>query len=452
MIRLHLRISQRCFGSAVSTAAGKTKEKIVILGSGWGGYQLLRKLDLSKYDVTVVSPRNHFLFTPLLASTCVGTLEFRGVIEAVRSPNQPVNYYQAKAVAFDFQNRTIACVPSSRYDTSANASASASGPSTFSVPYDKLVIAVGAKNNTFSIPGVEENAHFLKEIGDARKIREDLLDNFERASAPGMSDKDRKDILHCVIVGGGPTGCEVAAEIHDFITQDLRKVFPSAVVADTRLTLVEAGSAILSGFDEKLSSFAQKHFSKQLIELKLKMKVLRVEKDYILVQNQNGAQEKIPYGLLIWSTGIAPRDVITATTGLKKHASGRVLVDSQLQVEGLQNVFAIGDTAAVRTDTSPNGKILPATAQVASQQGKWLAKHFNAGSRDDFHYQHVGMLAYVGSHKALVDLTGVKATGFGAWLFWRSAYLTNLVSIRNKLLVPMYWFKTLLFGRDVTHF
>lgn len=166
-------------------------------------------------------------------------------------------------------------------------------------------------------------------------------------------------------------------------------------------------------------------------------------------------EEMVPYGLLVWSTGIGPRPVVEHDrSGLlpKDPRSGRIQVDGSFRIQGYRDEFAIGD-CALYMSPSGDGKPLPATAQVASQQGKWLAKGFNRDQVADFQYRHLGMLAYVGSHKALADLgAGIKSSGLLTWLFWRSAYLTNLVSIRNKILVPMYWLKTMLFGRDVSHF
>src|ERR1043166_7816962 len=199
------------------------KQKLIVLGTGFAGFSLINDIDVNGYDVAIVSPRNHFLFTPLLPSTTVGTIEFRSIIESIRAARRDIQYYQADCRGIDPGQQSIRCEQ-------------VLDQATFTLHYDILVIAVGAAINTYGIPGVEEYAQFLKELSDARTIRQKIIDAFERASTPALPEAERKRLLHFVVVGGGPTGVEFAGEMHDFFVEDLCKIFPE-LMKDVCITL-----------------------------------------------------------------------------------------------------------------------------------------------------------------------------------------------------------------------
>lgn len=407
------------------------KPKIVVLGSGFAAFSFLKEIDTGLFDVTALSPRNHFIFTPLLPSTTVGTLEFRSIIEPIRVACPNVRFYQAscRAVLPD-KNMIIA--------------EGALDGQRFELRYDKLFIAVGAVSNTYDIPGVREHTLFLKDLADARMIRQRIIECFERAAHPAISEAERKRLLHFVVVGGGPTGVEFAAELHDFITEDLRKVFPD-LIPDIAITLLEAGGQILSTFDQVLSAYTMKLFRRQRIHVRTNSPVTRVEEQAILLRDGT----EIPYGLIVWSTGIGPTEFVQSLS-LQKDRGGRLIIDNYFLVKGTENIFSAGDCSVLED------RPLPATSQVAQQQGRCLARQFRRLHKgkpaSPFHYRHYGMLAYVGGNKALADLAAFKGRGFSTWIFWRSAYLTKLVSLKNKILVVFDWIKTLVFGRDISRF
>ena len=200
----------------ISTAQSfQKRKKLILLGTGWGSYSVLKNINKQLYDVIVVSPRNHFLFTPLLNSTTVGTLEFRSIIEPVRNSKfRDDHHFQlSKAVALKPDEKCLVC----KTELTDNE---------YELTYDYLVISVGCISNTFGIPGVQEYAYFLKEISDARKIRNKIISNFELSLHPNVTKEERERLLHFVIVGGGPTGVEFGAEFHDFMTQDVGRLFP----------------------------------------------------------------------------------------------------------------------------------------------------------------------------------------------------------------------------------
>lgn len=411
------------------------RPKLVVLGSGFAAFSLLKEVDVKRYAVTLVSPRNHFLFTPLLPSTTVGTIEFRSIIEPIRTARKGIRFHQAWCERVDFEKQQIEC-------------RGAFKGSNFFIDYDYLVIGVGGKNRTFEIPGVKEHALFLKELGDARDIRQKVIENFERATKPQRDIEEVKQLLHFVVVGGGPTGVEFAAELHDFVTQDVQKWFPD-VMEYVQITLLEATGNILTQFDEKLGNYALKIFKRQHITVKTHSVVTEVDEDAVAngVTLQDGA--RIPCGLVVWSTGIGPTD-LAKSLGTPIGPTNRLLVDEYFRLDGHDKIFAVGDCSEM------DGVDLPPTAQVAQQEGKHLAKEFNRMALGQemrpFKYKHRGMMAYVGSRRALADLGTIQGRGFTTWLLWRSAYLTKLVSFKNKFLVLFDWTRSMIFGRDISRF
>lgn len=407
------------------------KPRVVVLGTGFAAFSFVKNIDTRLFDVTVVSPRNHFLFTPLLPSTTVGTVEFRSIIEPIRSARRDVGYIQAFARSLDTKQRLVRCE-------------GALDPSHVELPYDQLVIGVGSKSNTYGIPGVAEFTLPLKDLADARAIRQRIIECFERAANPATTDEECKRLLHIVVVGGGPTGVEFAAEMHDFLVDDLRKVY-SRLIPLVRITILEGSHQLLGAFDATLQEYTTRLFRRQRIAVRTGSLVVRVEKEKIMLQDGT----EIPYGLAVWTTGIGPTEFVQSLP-FSKDRAGRIVTDEYCCILKHPGIYAFGDCATVE------GKNFPATAQVAQQEGKYLAKAFNRRARgkyvEPFRYKHYGMLAYIGSDRALADLEAVKGKGFATWLFWRSAYLTRLVSIRNKILVLFDWFKTLAFGRDISRF
>ncbi|OEL13396.1 Internal alternative NAD(P)H-ubiquinone oxidoreductase A1, mitochondrial [Dichanthelium oligosanthes] len=241
------------FAGLGPTAKGE-KARVVVLGTGWAGSRLMKDLDTSGYDVVCVAPRNHMVFTPLLASTCVGTLEFRSVAEPLARiqpavSKSPGSYFLlARCTGVDPDAHTIDCetVMDGEKDTLESWK--------FKVAYDKLVFACGAEASTFGINGVTEHAIFLREVHHAQEIRRRLLLNLMLSDIPGLAEEEKRRLLHCVVVGGGPTGVEFSGELSDFIIRDVKQRY-SHVKDYIHVTLIEANE-ILSSFDVRLRQYA----------------------------------------------------------------------------------------------------------------------------------------------------------------------------------------------------
>lgn len=416
----------------METHRGNGRRRLVILGTGFAAVMILKKIDLKLYDVTVVSPRNHFLFTPLLPSTTVGTVEFRSIIEPIRKARKGIDFIQAKCRRLDPEKKRVVCQ-------------GVEADQTFTIDYDVLIIGVGAQNNTFGVPGVEEHASFLKELTDARNIREKIVSCLERADLPGIDMRERARLLHFMIVGGGPTGVEFAAELHDLVEESMESDYPE-LMGLVEITLYEALPTILNSFDQELRNYTIRHFDRQGIDLQLAKKVKSVGEGYLEFEDGERAEG----GLIVWSTGYSPTPFVKDLPFGKER--GRILTDEYLRVPDHPEIYALGDCATIA------GQNLPQTAQLAMQAGKYLGKALNrvASGKEpkSFRFNNAGMLAYIGDNEALADIpkAGLHWRGAFTYLFWRSAYLTRLVSFKNKILVLFDWIKTRLFGRDMSKF
>lgn len=437
-----------------------TKKTIAILGSGWAATSLLKELDNREYNVVVVSPRNYFLFTPLLPSCTTGTIELRSIMQPIRyitrHMKRQVMFVEGNCTDIDPEVKQI-CVEDN--------SEIVGEISKQYISYDHLVIACGAENATFGIKGVNEFACFLKEAWDARKIRTKLMDCIETAAFPGQPESEIDRLLHMVVVGGGPTGVEYAAELYDFLHEDLIDWYPE-LAGKIKITLIEALPNVLPMFSKQLIAYTQKQFASQNIQILNSTSVKEVKQKELLVLNAKKELETIPYGLLVWATGNAARSIVANL--IKKYPEFQkqrrgLEIDSFLEVKGMPNVYCIGDASA---------STYPATAQVASKEGQYLAKRLNEVaqyeakkkeyeivgldinelkdiSKPEFSYDHKGTLAYIGSDKAIADLPGnLHIGGALTFYFWRSAYLSNLFAFRNKILVCFDWTKKTVFGRD----
>ncbi|XP_051135607.1 external alternative NAD(P)H-ubiquinone oxidoreductase B2, mitochondrial-like isoform X2 [Andrographis paniculata] len=529
-----------------SSEAGDKKKRVVVLGTGWAGTSFLKSLKDPSYDVQVISPRNYFAFTPLLPSVTCGTVEPRSIVEPirriVRKKKVDVHYWEAECFKIDSQNKKVYC--------RSYLAGCPTDEEEIVVDYDYLVIAVGARANTFNIPGVSENCHFLKEIEDAQKIRRTIVECFEQASLPNLSDDERKKILHFVVVGGGPTGVEFAAELHDYVNEDLVKLYPKVKEA-VKITLLEATDHILNMFDKRITAFAEDKFKRDGIDIKTGAMVVKVtDKEISTKEVKNGGLSTMPYGMVVWSTGIGTRPVIMDF--MKQIGQGKrraLATDEWLRVEGCDSIYAIGDCATInqrsvmediwaifqKADKDNSGtltvkefqevlddicerypqvelylknkqlynlvdllkdsrgdsvkesvevnldefklvlsqvdskmKNLPATAQVAAQQGSYLADCFNRMEKCEknpegplrfrgegrhrfrpFRYKHLGQFAPLGGEQTAAQLPGdwISIGHSTQWL-WYSVYASKLVSWRTRMLVISDWMRRFIFGRD----
>lgn len=360
----------------------------------------------------------------------------------------------------------------------------------FEVPYDRLVIACGSYSQTFGIEGVREHAFFLRDVSDARKIRHKALQNFEKAALPTTTDEERKKLLHFAIVGGGPTGIEYAAELHDLINEDLAKVYP-ALIKFVNITVYDVAPKVLPMFDKTLAAYAMNTFRREGIHVKTEHHLERIRPDEecegcMKMKIKECGEEEVNAGMVVWSTGLMQNPLVDKLTQKtfdlppagagegaasgsvrlqKDPKTGSIFTDHHLRVHvvpgetaadkcreasatAMADVFAIGDCASF-TDLA-----LPATAQVASQKATHLAKRLNKGDlgKAPFKFTNWGTMTYLGGWKAIHQSSADDLKGWAAWVLWRTAYLTKSMTIRNKIMVPVHWAITWLFGRHISRF
>jgi len=348
--------------------AQKHKPRLVVLGTGWGSVALLKGLNPGDYHVTVVSPSNHFLFTPMLPSATVGTLEFRSLVEPVRGIVKRVKGHFLKANATDihFSEKLVEV-------ESRNA---AGEVERFYLPYDKLVVGVGSTTNPHGVKGLE-HCHFLKDISDARQIRNAVISNLETACLPTTSDDERRRLLSFVVSGGGPTGVEFAAELYDMLNEDLCKYYPRILRNEISVHVIQSRSHILNTYDEALSKYAEDHFAHDHVDVLTNSRVKEVQPDRILFTQKdeqgNTVTKELPMGFCLWSTGVSQTALSQKLADkLKDNQNNRhaLETDTHLRLRGtpLGDVYAIGDCSTVQNNVSEN--IMKFVQTLAWEKGK----------------------------------------------------------------------------------
>jgi len=327
-----------------------SKPRLVVLGTGWGAMAVVQDLDPDQYDVVVISPRNYFLFTPMLTATTVGTVEIRSVLEPIRrylNRKLPMaQYFEAKCHSIDHANKKITC---KWEDISSDYKGAVTH---FDIAYDYLVVGVGAHVNTFNTPGVLEYCNFLKEVPHARKIRNRMMDILEAAALPGTTEDELRQLLHFVVVGGGPTGVEFSAELRDFLEHEVKSYFPR-LMPYVSVTMVQSADHLLNTMNKKLSEYAENKFKLDGVNVVTLARVIEVkDKELVIYDKGSKSTKNVPYGMCVWTTGIKQTPLIerlveSLPKDLQKN-SKTVLTDNKLRVRGPDgSVFALGDCSSV---------------------------------------------------------------------------------------------------------
>lgn len=351
-----------------SKKSQKHKPKLVILGTGWGSVALLKTLAVDDYQVTVVSPSNYFLFTPMLPSATVGTLELRSLVEPVRRIVSKVkgHFLKAQAEDVDFSEKLveISCV---------NAKGNKEH---FYLPYDKLVVGVGSITNPHGVKGLE-NCHFLKDISDARMIRNQVIKNLETACLPTTPDDERRRLLSFVVSGGGPTGVEFAAELFDMLNEDLCKYYPRILRNEISVHVLQSRGHILNTYDEALSRYAEGRFAHDQVDILTNSRVKEVQPDKVLFtqKDEHGEtiEKELPMGFCLWSTGVSQTEfsqTLAKKLGDNQNNRHALETDTHLRLVGapLGDVYAIGDCSTVQNNVSAS--IITFLRTLAWEKGK----------------------------------------------------------------------------------
>lgn len=397
--------------------------KVIIIGGGFAGLNCAKQLANTNHDILLIDKTNHHLFQPLLYQVATAVLSPADIAVPIRDIFR--NHPNVKVLMGDVKNID-----------KTNKKIILKSKKVFS--FDYLVIATGAKHSYFGKSEWEPFAGGLKTISDALSIREKILIAFEKAERE-MDPKKRQKHLNFVVVGGGPTGVEMAGSIADIAYNNLIKDFRNFSSKEARIYLIEASDQILPMFVEQLSTKARHYLAKFGVIVRTNERVLDITNQSVTTKN-----DVIEADTIIWAAGNEASPLLkTLTEELDRQ--GRVLVNNDCSIKSHPNIFVIGDAAHF----SINGNALPGIAPVAIQQGKYVAKIIrkNKKMRPDFVYFDKGIMATIGKSKAIAQTGPFKLTGLIAWLAWSLIHLMYLIGYRTKVLVLIEWVISYIFNK-----
>ena len=518
---------------------------IIVLGTGWASHAFIKAASTYDLRIVVVSPVNHFVFTPMLASAAVGTIEYRSMTEPIRVTNPFIdNFVEGRAVGIDVENKvlsvqlsSLSTVTGSFKGVAANAPCrlepeepllvnnnnnnNNNGPQQYpedarkliELNYDYLVCAVGTSVRSSIVPGAKEYCFNLKTSQDSKRLRTAVGEALEYASRPYVSEEyypgdvqqqqlaseERKRRVRFAIVGGGPTGVELAGEFSDFFSEIGAKPDGAYqhLADDIEIILIHGGPELLPAMDEDLRHRALDALRAQGVKVMLNTRLKEVGRNFIRIGEKGSDEEQtIPVGLTVWAAGNAPvpfvSELLSKLPESAAGSAGRINVDRWLRCptptpETFGSILVLGDVACLEADAKydPEKAPLPQTAQVAGQQGAFAARMLNRRydlaqtpptltdlenessllrswilarglqHAPEFTFLNLGYLAYVGGGEALNqvklgDVPIFNYSGKVAFALWRTVYLAKQAATRNQALIVFDWLRTELFGRDIT--
>lgn len=410
-----------------------TQTKIVIIGNGFGGIYTLKnlhKLFHHRDDISLglIGEKNYFLFTPLLHEVATGGINPENIVEPLRKILGCCldKLYLGKAEKINTKEKTVSV-------------------GAHIIPYDYLVVAPGAETNFHDAVNAEKYSLTLKSIGDAVKIKNEIIRKIECAShTEDILERAKK--LSFVIVGGGPTGVELSAEMQEFITENFSDYYKNKLLTkDASITLVQRGPELLPQFNKKIREQSLKILEKKGVKVLLGKGVKEINDSFVLLDNG----EKIEATTVVWAAGVKPAE-IEFDQVLQRSKDRRLLVDQYLRLKEHKEIFALGDSVAFKDGES----FLPPLAQVAEQEAKNVAKNIYLSITDKnlepFVYRHRGTMISLGRWMAMGEISGFVFGGCITWWVWRTLYLSKLISLRKKVKVALDWTINIFSPRDIS--
>lgn len=413
----------------------KKKHTIVILGGGFAGMYAYRRLyryfhGSREVSITIVSKNNYFLFTPLLHEVATGSLAEDHIIESIFSAIECCDnrLLVDNILGVDLARREV-ILEKNR------------------LKYDFLVVALGAKTNFFGVKGAEEYAIGLKDISDAKKIKTFMTKSFSEAQMMKGKEAIRKKLTFTV-VGGGPTGVELVAEMQELINTTYRAYFGEKLVNEAQVTLIHRGKELLERFHPEIRKKALQVLRKKGIKVNLQKEVVEVKADEIVFTDK----ESIPSALTVWAAGVTPVS-IAFSPEIKKEKDNRLIVRSTLAAWDYPEVFVAGDMMSM-WDERGTSQPIPQTAQAAVLEGELAGENvyriIKGRELQIFRYQSKGALVSLGQWMAAGEIHSVPFFGHFAWWLWRTVYLTKMISFKKKILVALDWTANLFSPRDIS--
>lgn len=397
----------------------KNRPQVVIVGAGFGGMEAARALSRAPVDITIIDRHNHHTFQPLLYQVATAALSSPDIAWPIRSilrNQENARVVMAEVTGIDVAQGIVRAGP-------------------IEVTYDFLVLATGATHSYFGHDEWAKAAPGLKSIDDALEIRRRILLAFEHAEIANTSAEQQR-LLSFVIVGGGPTGVEMAGAIAEIARHTLRSDFRRIDPGAARIVLVEAGPRILPTFPERLSAYAQRSLERMGVDVKTNSLVTDCRNDGVVLRNG-----RIDSQTIIWAAGVKASPA-AQWIGAETDKAGRVKVGPHLEVPSHPDIFAVGDTAVLAdTDAPPIPGIAPAAKQMGEYVGRLIAARVAGGEMPGpFTYRHFLDLATVGRKSAVVRRGRLQLTGYLGWWFWGIAHIYFLIGVRNRFVVALNWF------------
>ncbi len=406
-------------------------KRIVVLGAGFGGLQATIELERifrreTDKEILLVNDQNFFLFTPLLPQIVSSYINPRHIVQAVRDIRGRRRFrFRRDAVrSIDLSQRRVELVSGA-------------------LAYDYLVVALGSRTDDFNVPGVREHTWDFKTLEDAVVLRERILDLCEHADHTA-DPVEHQRMLTFVVVGGGYTGVELVCEMHDFLFYYVARKYRGISAAEIRLIVLEATPEVLRGVHPKLAAHAHKRLRVQGIEVRTDARATRCLPGGVEV---NGS-EMIAAETVVWTAGVRAHELVEALPGPHDRI-GRVVVNEHLQLDSHPEVFVVGDSSAAIT--APDA---PRVAPVAIAQGRLAAHNIAHLERrevlESYRYVGQGMLVSLGMNHAVVNIAGIRFSGYFAWLFWNAVHLFKLAGLKKQLQVAVDWSLAAIFPRDAS--
>lgn len=395
------------------------RKRVVIIGGGFGGLNAAKKLRNTDFDVILIDKTNHHLFQPLLyqvATAALSPSDIARPIRAILKDSKNIHVILDEVLSINKEQGIV------------------QGRNEGEINFDYLIIATGARHSYFGKDQWGEYAPGLKTLGDALKIREEILLSFEKAEITA-NPADREKYLNFVVVGGGPTGVEMAGAIAEIARQTMSKDFRHINPSDAKIYLVEGTDRLLRMFDSDLSTYTLNTLEKMGVKVILNNNVSNINADGVSI-----GELFIPTTNIVWAAGNVASPLLK-TLDVELDRSGRAIVDKDLSLNSYPNIFIIGDAANAK---DKNGNSLPGLAPVATQSGEYVAALIKEGKskdqRKEFVYFDKGSMATIGRAKAVTQIGKIKFTGFFAWLTWIFVHIMFLIGFRNKVGVMIEWF------------
>lgn len=394
------------------------RRRVVVIGGGFAGLNLAKKIDKKRFDITIIDSNNYHSFPPLfyqIASSGLdpSSISFPFRREMRKGSVKGATFRMGTVKTIDFNRKTV----HTQYET---------------VSYDILVVAAGTTNNFFGNQDLEKSVYTLKSVPEAIRCRDEILQRMERATLTKDAVLRRK-LLSFTVIGGGPTGVEIAGALGEMKRYILPREYPTISPDEMKITLVEGTDRLLGAMSEHSSRKALDYLHHLMVDVQLNQLMKSYENDTVTLADGS----TIETGMLIWTAGITARKFEFVGNSPELDRGGRLIVDTSCAVRGVEDVYALGDIAFMPTDHYPKG--FPQLAQVAIQQARHLAEELNSGKTAPFRYKDKGSMATVGRNLAVADLPHFHLSGFFAWLTWMFIHLISILGMRNKLTVLITW-------------